>query len=287
MINTPSPLRYPGGKTILYDKVKQIIDYNNLSSSKYIEPFAGGCGLALKLLFNKDVSSIIINDGDYAIYCIWHSILEHTNRLIESIENMEITLEEWKIQKEIYLNKENYSKFEVGLATLFLNRTNRSGIVKGGPIGGLKQEGNYKINCRFNKKAIINKIQKISEYKDKIELYNLDVRKLIDNNIIKRKDNSFTYFDPPYIQKGPELYKNFFRHKDHIELANKIISNLDSYNWIITYDDNKLVNELYKSYKLEKFQLSYSAGNSKRGNEIMIYSNSIKSNIENYHCSNF
>jgi DNA adenine methylase len=276
MINTPSPLRYPGGKTILYDKVRQIVEYNKLSSYTYIEPFAGGSGLALKLLFNNNVSSIIINDGDYAIYCIWHSILNNTKKLIQKIKNVEVSLSEWRFQKEIYINKENHNEFEVGFATLFLNRTNRSGIVKGGPIGGISQEGKYKIDCRFNKETLINKIQKIYEWKDKIKLYNLDVRKFIDAVIIERKDNSFTYFDPPYIQKGPELYKNFFQHEDHAELARKITYNLEDYKWIITYDDNKLVNELYENQQIEPFKLSYSAGTVKKGNEVMIYSKTIQ-----------
>lgn len=275
MINTPSPLRYPGGKTILYDKVQKIIENNNLSSSTYIEPFAGGAGLALKLLFNNDVSSIIINDGDYAIYCIWYNILYNTEEFIQKIDNLTISLDEWSIQKEIYKNKENYDILDVGLATLFLNRTNRSGIIKGGPIGGSKQNGNYKIDCRFNKKAIISKIQKIAEYKEKIKLYNLDVMEFIDTIIIHYKNNSFTYFDPPYIQKGPELYKNFFKYENHEMLANKINENLEKYNWIITYDDNLLVNELYKDYRLERFKLPYSAGNNKNGNEIMIYSHNL------------
>jgi DNA adenine methylase len=275
MINTPSPFRYPGGKTILYEKVRKIIENNFLDNCTYIEPFAGGCGLALKLLFNNDVNNIIINDYDYAIFCVWDSILNNTQEFISKIESISITLEEWDKQKDIYINKDNYSKLEVAVATLFLNRTNVSGVIKGGPIGGRSQNGKYKIDCRFNKLTIIDKILKIAEYKNKIQLYNLEANELIDKIIIKTKKNTFTYLDPPYIQKGPTLYKNFFKEKDHKILSTTILKKLKDYNWIITYDNHPLVKEIYKNCKYEVFDLAYSAGNTKQGKEIMIYSKTL------------
>ena len=45
----PSPLRYPGGKAQLFPLVRDIIVANRLNGATYIEPFAGGAGLALKL----------------------------------------------------------------------------------------------------------------------------------------------------------------------------------------------------------------------------------------------
>lgn len=276
MINTPSPLRYPGGKTVLYEKVKNIINNNNLNNCTYIEPFAGGCGLALKLLINNDVNNIIINDYDYAIFCIWDSILNNTEEYISEIVNINVTLEEWNKQREVYINKNNYNKLQIAVATLFLNRTNVSGVIKGGPIGGKNQKGKYKIDCRFNKVALTNKILKISEYKNKIKLYNLEANEFIDKIILKVKQKNFTYLDPPYIQKGPALYKNFFKEENHITLSKIILEKLKRFNWIVTYDNNELVKKLYKNCNYEIFQLPYSAGNNKKGEEIIIYSNSLK-----------
>ncbi len=278
MINTPSPLRYPGGKTVLYEKVKKIIDKNVPDKCIYIEPFAGGCGLALKLLFNDDVKKIIINDYDYAIYCIWDSILNDTEEYIKRINNIEITLDEWNKQRDIYNNKEKYTKIEVAVATLFLNRTNVSGVIKGGPIGGIKQNGKYKIDCRFNKVVLVEKIMKISEYKSKIELYNLEANDFINDIILKKKNKSniFIYLDPPYFQKGPTLYKNFFKEENHRTLANLIDLRLKKYNWIITYDNNTKIQEMYAKYRRKIFKLPYSAGNNKKGQEIMIYSDVLK-----------
>lgn len=280
MIDTPSPLRYPGGKTVLYEKIKSILEENNLLNCTYMEPFSGGAGLALKLLINNDVKRIIINDYDYAIYAFWHNVLYDTERLCEDIKNINISLEEWDRQKNIYSNQTNYSIYEVGFAAFFLNRTNRSGILKGGPIGGRKQEGKYKIDCRFNKDALIYKIKKIGELKRNIKLYNYDVNDFINKVVTRQKnENYFIYFDPPYIKKGPELYKNHFNYKEHAYLSNNIKNKLSEKNWIVTYDKNDLVYQLYENFKISDFDLRYSAGNNKLGNELMISSKKIILNI--------
>lgn len=276
MIDTPSPLRYPGGKTILYDKVKRILEENHLLECTYMEPFSGGAGLALKLLMNNDVKKIVINDFDFAIYSFWHNVLFDTDRFCEDIKNITVNLKEWEKQKEIYNNKDNYSIYEIGLATFFLNRTNRSGIIKGGPIGGRKQEGKYKIDCRFNKLILIKKIKEIGKYRNRIKLFNYDVNDFIKRVVMRqKKENFFIYFDPPYIKKGPELYKNHFNYNEHTYLSENIKEKLAEKNWIVTYDKNDLVYKLYKSFFTLDFNLNYSAGNNKIGNEVMIMSNSL------------
>ncbi len=276
MIDTPSPLRYPGGKTILYDKIKKILEENNLLECTYMEPFSGGSGLALKLLMNNDVKRIVINDYDFAIYSFWHNVLFDTDKFCEDIKNINVDLNEWEKQKEIYNNQNNYSIYEIGLATFFLNRTNRSGIIKGGPIGGKNQEGKYKIDCRFNKLVLINKIKDIGKYRNRIKLFNYDVNDFIKRVVMRqKKENFFIYFDPPYIKKGPELYKNHFNYNEHTHLSENIKEKLAEKNWIVTYDKNDLVYKLYKNFRTFDFNLNYSAGNNKVGNEVMILSNSL------------
>lgn len=277
MIDTPSPLRYPGGKTILYKKIKNILEKNNLIECTYMEPFSGGAGLALKLLMNNDVKRIVINDLDFAIYSFWHNVLYDTDKFCNDIENIKVNLDEWEKQKYIYNNQDNYSMYEIGLATFFLNRTNRSGIIKGGAIGGKKQEGKYKIDCRFNKKVLIQKIKEIEKYKDRIKLFNYDANDFIKIVVMRQKNNNyFIYFDPPYIKKGPELYKNHFNLKEHTYLSEGIKEKLSEKNWIVTYDENKLVYSLYESFQIINFDLKYSAGQNKIGNEVMIMSKKLK-----------
>ena len=69
---TDSPLRYPGGKAKLYHLVRPILHENVGANSIYVEPFAGGAGLALKLLFRGDVDSLVLNDIDRNIYAFWY-----------------------------------------------------------------------------------------------------------------------------------------------------------------------------------------------------------------------
>ncbi len=149
-MKTFSPLRYPGGKGNLYEKIREIMRENNLLDRTYTEPFAGGFGIGLNLMLNGDVKDFIINDFDNHIYSFWQSVFFETNELIKLIYDVKIDLETWNTQKEIYDNQQNYTLLEVGFATFFLNRTNYSGIIKGGPIGGSEQKSKYKIDFRFN-----------------------------------------------------------------------------------------------------------------------------------------
>lgn len=268
-MNNLSPLRYPGGKNKIYNKVLKIVKETN--SLIYIDPFVGGASIPIKLIQNNEVEKIIINDFDKAIYAFWYNVLNNHERLIKIIKDEEVTIENWHKHKAILKNKDNENNLlKLGFSTLFLNRTNRSGILNAGVIGGLKQEGNYKLDCRFNKDKIIKKIELIAKNSHKIELYNLDVNIFIKEVVIKT-DNSFIMFDPPYFEKGKTLYPEYFTESDHKNLRNTIDRYLKKHNWIITYDNNKVIKNLYKDYKIEEFSINYSIVNSKNATEIMIY----------------
>jgi DNA adenine methylase len=269
-----SPLRYPGGKSVLYNTISPIVN-KNISNGTYIEPFAGGAGLALKLLHNNIVTKIVLNDFDYHIYCFWKSCIDYTNELIDLIEECEVTIDTWTVQKIYYKNPSKYSELEVGFATFFLNRTNVSGIIQGGPIGGADQTGAYKIDARFTKSNLIKRIKEIGTKRDSIELFNQDASVFLSKTILKY-DNSNTLLniDPPYVKKGALLYENFYNESDHAELAN-VIRALP-YKWILTYDDCDLIHELYQNYEKLKIQLNYRAGIQKTGNELLIFSENIK-----------
>lgn len=181
MPTTYSPLRYPGGKSQLYKFVKKMIDENIGEDGIYIEPFAGGAGVAIQLLIQKDVKMIAINDLDKSIHSLWYSILNYPNEFINLIKETTVNIEEWQRQKEIYKEEcDNPFSLKGGFATFFLNRTNVSGIISGGPIGGAKQTGKYKLDCRFNKQSLIKKITDISSLKDSIILTNMDAEFFID-----------------------------------------------------------------------------------------------------------
>ncbi len=270
-----SPLRYPGGKRKLIDFFKVFIIENDLVKGTYVEPYAGGSSIALTLLIEGYVSKIIINDLNPSIYAFWHSVLFRTEELCELIKKTPLNIKTWKKQKKIQKNKEKQNLLKLGFSTFFLNRTNRSGILKAGVIGGLKQEGKWKINCRYNKKYLIEKIRKIASYRDKIELCNQDAIKLIKNIGKKLPENTLIYFDPPYYTKGKDLYMDHYRPEDHKEVAIGIKK--IKQRWIVTYDYVPPIVQLYKGHKKETYSIRYSAGNNERGKEVMFFSNGVKS----------
>lgn len=268
-----SPLRYPGGKSKIAPFIELIINRIGIKNCTYIEPFAGGAGVALALLFNNRVENIVINDYDKAIYSFWRAALYDTNKLITLIKDTPISVNQWRKQKNIYDTQNKKYSVELGFATFYLNRTNRSGILNAGPIGGYNQIGNYLIDARYNKSMLINKIEAIAQSKKKIKLYNKEVRKFIEQIIPQYESNSFVYFDPPYFNRGKDLYKNFFNPQDHLKIAESISKNVYG-NWIVTYDDFPEIVDMYKEYYIKKFDINYSVANNRKGSEIIIFKSS-------------
>lgn len=205
-----SPLRYPGGKSKIAPLIRLIIEKTGSSDITYIEPFAGGAGVALSLLIEGVVDQVVINDYDKAIYSFWRALKEAPQELIDLIEHTPLTIDEWKHQKDIYSTQNKRYSVELGFAAFYLNRTNRSGILSAGPIGGYNQTGNYGMDARFNRDALIGRIQEIAKYKSQIVVYNKEIRSFISGVIPKYQANAFVYFDPPYFENGQRLYKNLY-----------------------------------------------------------------------------
>lgn len=268
-----SPLRYPGGKLKVVDYVKQLLEVNDLCGGTYIEPYAGGASVALSLLFSKHASKIKINDIDRTIYAFWHSVLNETDALCRLINDTPVTMDVWLAQHEMQKHKEEADLLELGFSTFFLNRTNRSGILNGGVIGGKEQTGEYKMDARYNKKDLIERIEHIAGYADLIELTSMDAVALIKRYKRTPAAKTFCYLDPPYYVKGQDLYLNYYRDEDHKDIAEAIQKFKGQ--WIISYDAVDFISELYKDYRQKEYYLSYSAGNPSKGKEIMVYSNGL------------
>lgn len=270
-----SPLRYPGGKNKLAPFIAKICADNNITGH-YIEPYAGGASVALFLLLENFVHKITINDKDRSIYAFWYSVLYHTEELCRLIETTDININEWKNQREIQKNKEKVSLLELGFSTLFLNRTNRSGILNGGAIGGTEQKGNYSINCRFNKEDIIKKIKLIACKRDYITIESCDALELIDKvqqNI--EVDNTIFYFDPPYYLKANSLYMNHYKEEDH-KLVSEKIKAIKNIKWIVSYDNVPKIQELYLGCLKKEYSFKHTAYCTRIGHEVLFFSANIK-----------
>jgi len=272
MPTTPSPLRYPGGKTKLYDYVKEILHINSLNST-YIEPFAGGAGLAIKLLLNGDVKKIVINDSDPAIFAFWQCVVNNTDALCNYVQNVEISVDEWEASRNIYFHPKEHSSLELGKATLFLNRVNRSGVLQGGIIGGKNQDGLYKMDARFNRTELENKIRAIAERKKYIDIYNMDALDFLTPTVLGHYYKVFINFDPPYVEKGGQLYLNYYKEEDHKRLHD-VISKL-SRKWIVTYDVCDYIRELYHDHRGSCIDIQYSATTNRKAKEYIFFSDSL------------
>ncbi|MBC8945197.1 DNA adenine methylase [Xenorhabdus indica] len=273
-----SPLRYPGGKTKLAPHIKNLIEINGIKRCKYVEPYAGGAGVALSLLINGYASHIHINDADIAVYSFWKVLVENTDELIDFIQNIDVSIETWHRQKEILASPVEYSTLELGLATFFLNRTNRSGILKGGVIGGKNQNGNYKLDARFNKTNLLSRIEKIRNFRDAITVSNDDAADLLIKLKSELTGNSIVYLDPPYYIKGQGLYRNYYNHDDHVKIMN-ILSDVD-FRWVVSYDNNDEIKKIYNCFRQHEYTLNYSAQCKSKGKEVIIYSDTL--NLPSY-----
>ncbi len=266
-----SPLRYPGGKNCIFPFVSRLFRENELIGSSYAEPYAGGAGLALRLLFEEYVSKIHLNDLDYSIYSFWAAVLERNDALCAWIEDVEVSMDSWRLYKAIQNLGDAADPFEMAKSTFFLNRTNVSGVLIGGVIGGQDQLGKFKIDARFNKADLIARIRKIGQFKDRIKLTNLDGIDFV-RKIDSKDEDIFIYLDPPYFQKGADLYLNFYIESDHRRLA-KHVHRLRN-RWMVSYYNHDFILNLYASRKRLLYRLSQSASN-RVGREVLVFSENL------------
>lgn len=282
-----SPLRYPGGKNKLSAFIAKICIDNDINGH-YVEPYSGGASVALFLLMEGFVEKITINDKDRAIYAFWHSVLKNTNKLCKMIEDAELTIEEWRRQKGIQQNKQKVDLLTLGFSTFYLNRTNRSGIINAGVMGGIEQNGNYLMDCRFNKPELIERIRKIVKMKKQIRLFNKDALGLIDMIQNESQNNNVIfYFDPPYYLKASTLYMNHYEDESHKQVSEKIQS-IKNIKWIVSYDNVPQIQKLYSKYTKKEFSFKHTAYKSREGKEILFFSNNImQPSIRAYNPLNF
>jgi DNA adenine methylase len=266
-----TPLRYPGGKGKLTDFVKLLMEQNELLDGHYVEPYAGGAGVGITLLVHSYASRIYLNDLNASVFAFWKSVLEHTDELCAAINDTEVTMDEWHKQKLIQSNPCDHSTLELGFSTFFLNRTNRSGIILAGVIGGKQQDGPWKLDARFTKTDLVKRVQKIAMFESRIRLSNLDASKFLAGLIPTLQAKSLIYLDPPYYVKGSGLYENHYEHCDHVSIAKFVQSKIKT-PWMVSYDYAPEIMEMYSSARAITYRISYSAQDRYKGAEAMFFS---------------
>jgi DNA adenine methylase len=266
-----TPLRYPGGKGKLVPYVKQLLEENSLVDGVYAEPYAGGAAVAMELLLHEYVRKVYINDISAGVASFWRSVLNDTDALCAAITGASLTMDEWYRQREIQRHPDDHDDLTLAFSTFFLNRTNRSGILSAGVIGGKEQKGEWKIDARFNASDLIQRIHAIARVRNRIEFHQLDAIAFVDAVAPKLPAKSLIYLDPPYYVKGRDLYLHHYHHDDHVRIA-KRVAKLKTKNWIVSYDNAPAIQTLYSQYRSIVYGLSYSAQDRYKGAEIMFFS---------------
>jgi len=266
----PSPLRYPGGKGKVGNFLKLLFTENKFAGYAYAEPYAGGASVALQLLYEEYASHIHINDLNRSIHAFWGAVLDHTDTLCSRIASARMSMAEWRRQRAVQLDREP-DPIDLAYSTFYLNRTNRSGIIGGGVIGGQAQGGPWKLDARFNKADLTRRIAKIARYRSRISLTNLDAAVFLKHTDASRRFPRHTvlYLDPPYYVKGAGLYESFYQHEDHVCIS-QVVRELDV-PWIVSYDRVPQIIRLYRGVKGIRYGLSYSAGDRYSGAEVMYF----------------
>lgn len=267
-----SPLRYPGGKAALAGFFGELIGRLDVRPTTYVEPYAGGAGAGIVLLRKEVVRQLVINDIDPAVYCFWISVVGQSEQFAARIVDTPLNVEEWRHQKAIYQAADESDPLTLGFALFYLNRTNRSGILNAGPIGGVNQNGNYKIDARFNRDQLAERVAGIGSLASRIVVLSLDGMSVVQRYITD--PSAFVYIDPPYVDMGGSLYLNAFTHRDHADLSGKLDLQPDG-NWVVTYDPSDFIRQLYQHHDVREYQLSYSAHRTGKTKELLITSRPI------------
>lgn len=274
-----SPLRYPGGKGKLAALIKAILTENGLLDGIYVEPYAGGAGVACELLAKNYVRSIQINDVSPAIFAFWKAALWQADRFTDDIDAARLSIDEWDLQKATFERERRASHpdlYKLGFSTFYLNRTNRSGILNGGMIGGRAQKSEWGLDARFNRSDLIERIKLLSSLRNRIKVTNIDALKLIRSFQRNCPPKTFIYLDPPYYDKGRQLYLDYYHAKDHSDIANQVQSDKQTFNWIVSYDNVVPIKDLYKKSSMVEYDINYSARSASTGSEVIVFERNLK-----------
>ncbi|MBA0272294.1 DNA adenine methylase [Stenotrophomonas maltophilia] len=267
-----TPLRYPGGKARFSSLIERIIRDNDLHGGHYFEPFAGGAGLALILLVDDVVEAIHINDIDPAVAAFWKAAVSDTDRLIRMVEMADVSMDAWHHWRSVMIGEAAGTDLERGFATLFMNRTNRSGILKGGVIGGKQQAGKYRLDARFMREKICERLKRIGQLSSRINVYEEDAQSILHRSTEFLPERTLIYLDPPYYVKGAGLYRNSYKDDDHKKIARLLLTKDFPFPWIVSYDNAAEIREMYGEASGVSYGLNYTAQRRYVGDEVMYFS---------------
>ncbi len=265
-----------GGKRKLVGFMKLVLEENDLLDGTFVEVYAGGAACAIRLLVHGSASRIYLNDLNSGIHAFWTCVIEQPEELMKAITEVPVTMDEWHRQKAIQKDQNTHTPLEIGLSPFFLNRTNRSGIISGGVIGGTQQTGRWTLDARCAKPDLIRRIEQIAALSSRIRLYHTDASDFIRDVLPGIPGTkSLVYLDPPYYHMGPTLYENQYTHDDHVTLSRLVNSHL-TLPWMISYDCAPEIMGLHSWARSLSYRISHSAQRRYRGAEVLFFSRTLR-----------
>lgn len=275
MTRHATPLRYPGGKQRLAPFINEILEANEAIGWNYVEPYAGGAGVAMELLLRNSVGHVYLNDSSRHVYAFWRSMLKDPESFCSKVSRAALTVESWKRHREVVRHPDEHCLDELGFSTFFLNRCNRSGVLTAGVIGGVEQAGEWRVDARFPRRELIKRIEAIATRRSRISVANEDAEHFMVRMSGSLPKQSLVYCDPPYYEKAERLYLNSYNEADHASVAKTIQRKL-KLPWIVSYDAHPRILDLYGNRRHFTYSLSYSAIRPYLGCEVFAFSDKLK-----------
>lgn len=265
-------LRYPGSKEKIAEQIVREfpLDFTmpilQRRGLEYREPFLGGGAIAcrvLKMLPND--ATVWLNEKDYSLCCLWKAVRDVPKELIAKIQRMTPSPDGFYKLKE----EDGDQSVDIAIAgarKLALHQWSFSGLgyMAGGPIGGRKQSSEYNVDCRWSplriEKAVMRVHKLMARFQRRVEITCRDFSDVING----APSGSFIYADPPYYEKGPELYRHSMTDDDHRRLAECLRASRAAF--VLSYDDHEFVRGLYEPWaRIKAVHLTYTTAVAKNG----------------------
>jgi len=252
----------------------ELLEANSAARWDYVEPYAGGAGVAMELLIDNKVRRVFLNDSSYPIFALWKSIVTYPDEFCRMISRASLSLRSWERHREVLRQPQAHSLLDVGFSTFFLNRCNRSGVLTAGVIGGKAQSGKWRIDARFPRNELVSRVELIARHRDRIVVSNLDAEEFLLTKVNRMSPNTLVYCDPPYYERAKRLYLNTYQPEDHVRLSDVIQTRVRRH-WIVSYDGHPDILALYRCRRKFEYRLQYSAMNSYAGSEVFVFSDDL------------
>jgi len=251
-----TPLRYPGGKS---KAVKTLSKWYPDKISEYREPFIGGGSIAIDIAKKNPRIPIWINDLYVPLYNFWVQLRDNGDQLSERVyEEKQYTLDAGDPDKVTERARDlfnqykeeidSYNDFDKAVAFFIMNKCSFSGLTENSTFSQTASNSNFSL-------VGANKLKDFSKIIKYWKITNLDYAEVMHSHAT---DDAFIFLDPPYDIKDFLYGKNREMHKsfDHNRFAQEVYKCKSKF--MITYNLNDRLCELYKDYNLKEWKLRYS-----------------------------